>query len=462
MLTALLPVVGLAAAPVAYAATAFTFSPPQQSPLEATANYTGASNGTLATQPVVPGAVFDRFIQVWLENQDFDTVSSTATFQKLAAQGILLDSYYALTHPSEPNYLAAAGGDFFGLGNDDLINVPSNVSTIVDLLEAKNISWASYQENMPTVGYEGFNFASENYLNGSATEYDFYFRKHNPTIMYDSVVNDSSRLARHRNFNDFAADVNASALPQWIFITPNMVNDGHDTSVDFCADFLSFWLVPLLNDARFVTNRTLLLLTFDETETYTQNNRVFTVLLGGEEVITKNLTGTKDSTYYTHYSSLSTVEANWGLGSLGRGDTNKTMSNVFQLVANVTGYNNTEVTGDAIPLTNLTTIIPGPLNAQMWFPFTAPNISAVGAGGGSVHVASGVNTNLTISNAPMPVNLTAVNATLPADGYFNASAASASASNSTSGSGSSSSATEVRVAAAGVISAFIGAMALLA
>lgn len=122
------------------------------------------------------------------------------------------------------------------------------------------------------------------------------------------------------------SDVNASALPQWMFITPNMVNDGHDTSVDFAADWLEFWLVPLLNDTRFITNRTLLLLTFDETETYTENNRVFTVLLGGEGVIPKSLTGTTDSTYYTHYSPLSTVEANWGLGSLGRGDTNKCVS----------------------------------------------------------------------------------------------------------------------------------------
>ena len=79
MLAALLPVVGLAAAPVARAATAFTFSPPSKSPLEASGNYTGASNGTLATQSIVPGAVFDRFIQVWLENQDFATVSSTVS-----------------------------------------------------------------------------------------------------------------------------------------------------------------------------------------------------------------------------------------------------------------------------------------------------------------------------------------------------------------------------------------------
>jgi hypothetical protein len=39
----------------------------------------------------------------------------------------------------------------------------------------------------------------------------------------------SERAKRSRNFNDFAADLNASAIPQWAFVTPNMVNDGHGT-----------------------------------------------------------------------------------------------------------------------------------------------------------------------------------------------------------------------------------------
>jgi hypothetical protein len=37
----------------------------------------------------------------------------------------------------------------------------------------------------------------------------------------------SERAKRNRNFNDFAADLNASAIPQWAFVTPNMVDDGH-------------------------------------------------------------------------------------------------------------------------------------------------------------------------------------------------------------------------------------------
>jgi hypothetical protein len=167
-------------------------------------------------------------------------------------------------------------------------------------------------------------YTSKNYVNTSAPGYVYYVRKHNPTIIYDSVASVPSRLAKHRNFNDFAADVNASALPQWLFVTPNMVDDGHDTSIDYAASWLQYWLVPLLSNSNFNDNGTLVVLTFDENESYTENNCVLTLLLGG--AIPESARGTTDSTYYTHYSLLSTVEANWGLGSLGRGDTNKYVS----------------------------------------------------------------------------------------------------------------------------------------
>jgi Phosphoesterase family len=100
-----------------------------------------------------------------------------------------------------------------------------------------------------------------------------------------------------------------------------MVNDGHDTNINFMASWLQYWLVPLLSDNRFNDEKTLILLTFDENKSYNINNRIWAVLLGG--AVPSELRGTTDSTYYTHYSSMSTVQANWGLDSLGRGDTNK-------------------------------------------------------------------------------------------------------------------------------------------
>ncbi|KAH9016783.1 hypothetical protein EDB85DRAFT_2204763 [Lactarius pseudohatsudake] len=182
-----------------------------------------------------------------------------------------------------------------------------------------------------------------------------------------------------------------------------MINDGHDTTIDFAGQWVDYWLAPLLNDTNFNDNRTLILLTFDKTETYTVNNRIFAVLLGG--AVPESARGTVDSTYYTHYSSLSTVEANWGLGSLSRGDTNKTLSNVHSFVTNATGYTNLDIALADIPLTKITGIILGPLNVQYYESITAPLTSAVFA-------ASGVDTGFTVS-APAPVDLTVHGKTVP-------------------------------------------------
>ena len=86
-------------------------------------------------------------------SQDFYTVNDDRSFKDLKKHGLLLTRYYAHTHPSQPNYLAAIAGDYFGLNHDDDIRIPENVSTIVDLLESKDISWAGYFEGLPGPGF---------------------------------------------------------------------------------------------------------------------------------------------------------------------------------------------------------------------------------------------------------------------------------------------------------------------
>lgn len=56
----------VALVPAALAAQAPQFAPAAVNPLASSTNYTGASNGTISKQSVVPGKVFDRFIQVGL------------------------------------------------------------------------------------------------------------------------------------------------------------------------------------------------------------------------------------------------------------------------------------------------------------------------------------------------------------------------------------------------------------
>lgn len=97
--------------------------------------------------------------------------------------------YYAHTHPSQPNYLAALAGDYFGNNHDDWVRLPENVATVVDLLEDKDVTWAGYFEDMPGPGYMG------NASDGSTgTDAWDYVRKHK-WVFHLSLTNSSKTFA---------------------------------------------------------------------------------------------------------------------------------------------------------------------------------------------------------------------------------------------------------------------------
>ncbi|KJA23755.1 hypothetical protein HYPSUDRAFT_86572 [Hypholoma sublateritium FD-334 SS-4] len=312
---------------------------------------------------IVPGIVFDRYITIWLENINFATASADPNFAAFTKQGIRLTNLFSVTHPSEPNYVASVGGDYYGMNNDNLNHVPENISSVVDLLEERGISWAEYQEDMPITGFPGFqqlNVAGAN----------DYVRKHNPLIIYDSVANFSTRANNIKNFTLFDEDLRNDDLPQWMFITPNMTNDGHDTNMTFAGTWARGFLQPLLADSRFNAERTLIVLTFDENGSTDPQNRIDTVLLG--TAVPRELVGTTDSAFYNHYSNLATVQANWRLHTLGRYDVG---SNVFSFVG--------KHTGDKIrTLKNLSETVlnasyPGPFNSAPSGAFPIPNTRLV-------------------------------------------------------------------------------------
>ncbi|KAE8443951.1 hypothetical protein EG329_001175 [Mollisiaceae sp. DMI_Dod_QoI] len=337
------------------ASTTYASRPPFSTIEPAASAITAAEPSSTPLSPVsnVKGAAFDRIVQIWMENTDYDKAASDPNMQFLASQGITLSNYYAVTHPSEPNYVAVVAGDNFGIDSDDFLQIPANVSTVVDLLDTKGISWGEYQEHIPYPGFQGFNYSNQ------VTFANDYVRKHDPLVIFESVTSNSTRLSLIKSFDSFNSDLAAKTLPQWSFITPNMTNDGHDTTIAFTANWARDFITPLLNNTYFMNN-TLVVLTFDEDETYTNHNNMFTLLLGG--AIPTSLHGTTDSTFYNHYSMISTVSKNWGLPSLGRWDCN---ANVLALVANKTGYTNTVVN-----TTNLyfNSSYPGPLSDGQYIP----------------------------------------------------------------------------------------------
>ena len=313
----------------------------------------------------VPGAAFQRFAIIWLENTDYDKAVGDPNLAYLASKGITLSNYFAVTHPSEPNYVASIGGDNFGMDNDDFNQIPSNVSSVIDLLEERDISWSMYQEDMPYSGFEGYSWVNQQ------SQANDYVRKHNPAIIYDANTT-PDRLARNKNLTMFYEDLQAQSLPQWMFITPNMTDDGHDTSVTVAGTWTRSFVEPLLNDTRFMQNTTVLI-TFDENHTYTQQNRVLGILLG--DSIPHELIGTTDSNFYDHYSEIATVEANWGLHTLGRWDVG---ANVFSWVAEK--VNETPRAWDAATNANpsvfLNTSFVGPFSDAQKGPLPVPSTNA--------------------------------------------------------------------------------------
>ncbi|KAJ5738517.1 phosphoesterase-domain-containing protein [Penicillium malachiteum] len=338
-----------ALASVAQAATITTTEPPLAAIERAQATVVPQTWSTNVT-----GKAFDRFYQIWLENVDFGAAAENDDQKWLASKGIELTNYYGVGHTSQPNYIASVSGDTFGMDNDLFHDIPSNVSTLADLLNTKGISWGEYQEDMPYAGFQGYNYSNQK------TYANDYVRKHNPLVSFDQISSNDTALRLIKNFTTFYEDLDNKVLPQWAFITPNMTNDAHDTNVTYGSHWLRRFVTGLMNNTYFWDN-TLLLLTFDETETYNvpdadiydKRNRVFSILLGG--AVPKDKVGTKDETVYTHFSILSSIQANWGLPSLGRWDCG---ANLFQLVADKVNYTNWDVNANMLWINES---LPGPL-----------------------------------------------------------------------------------------------------
>lgn len=309
----------------------------------------------------VKGKAFDRFVTIMMENTDFDLAAGDPNMKRLAAKGLTLTNYFGTTHPSEPNYCAIYGGDNFGMDNDNFNQIPANASNIWDLLAAKGISFASYQEDLPYTGFQGFQYLNPG--NGA----DNYVRKHNPPVLFNSNVEKPERVNAIKDFVAFHQDLNNNDLPQHIFITPNELNDAHDTMITYGADWLFTFVSPLI-DNPFFMNNTLLVITFDENgDDGVFENRVFTILIS--DLLPEELIGATDDNVYTQYSNLATVEANWDLHTLGRWDV---PANVYSHVANITGD---VVREPQIPIGQffLNTSYPGAFGATKLAPMAVPN-----------------------------------------------------------------------------------------
>jgi Phosphoesterase family len=263
----------------------------------------GAPGSPNAAVTPYPGDAITHVFVIVLENESGAAAIRDSYLAQLAARGARLTSYHAVAHPSQPNYVAMLAGDTLVSddGNHDL-----GQSNLVDLLESAHHSWKAYLE-----GYPGKCFAGGS---ASSKQGGNYARKHNPFISFNDIRTNPARCANIVDASQLDSDIANGQFPEFSFYTPNLDNDGHDTSLAFASKWLKGFIEPKLADPKF-NSGTLVVVTFDEGTGNPADDALYTVLLGPMVV-----PGSSDATSYSHYSLLRTVESVFGLGSLGRSD----------------------------------------------------------------------------------------------------------------------------------------------
>jgi phospholipase C len=265
-----------------------------------------ANNSNESTFPV-PN--FEHIIMIVFENKGFETVIGNPlmpTYNKLAKEYTLLTDFYAIRHPSLPNYLALIGGDTFGISidcNDCFIDAPS----LPDLIEASGRTWKTYQEDMPEACFLG--------------DYGHYAQKHNPFVYFDPIRTDQSRCEQSIvPLTDLQRDIDMGSLPNFLFITPNLCNDSHDCSLDVTDAWLENLLATLTPALDNTSQSYLVVILFEEAQRPDGLGKLWERGGGHVAVVLYSplvKKGFEDPTRYNHYSLLKTISAAWGLSYLG-------------------------------------------------------------------------------------------------------------------------------------------------
>ena len=233
---------------------------------------------------------FDHVVVVVLENKAYSQLvgaGNTPFLTHLAATGAVLTHSYAITHPSQPNYLALFSGSTQGLTDDSCPHSYRGPNLAGALLAAGD-TFTGYSQSLPSVGYTGCSSGA-------------YARKHNPWVNFPALPS-----AVNQPMTAFPADL--SRLPKLSFVIPNLNNDMHDGTISQSDQWLSAHLG--LYQAWASSHNSLLIVTTDEDD-HNHANQVLTIFSGAHVKVGHYATTTN------HYGVLRTLLASFKLAPFG-------------------------------------------------------------------------------------------------------------------------------------------------
>ena len=231
----------------------------------------------------------------------------------LLGQYSLATSFYANLHGSFPDYAMLSTGELitqagWGLPND----FPISIDNLARELAGAGKTWKVYAQSLPSVGYTGGDVYP-------------YVKRHNPFAYTTDVLNSTAQANNIVPFTQFAADLAASALPNFSFVVPDVEHDAEDcpgggsscsdsTKLSTTDQWLQSNIAPLFSNAAFQRDG-LLVIWWDEgnsADTAYGGGRV-AIVLAGRTI----KPGYRSSTFYRHEDLLRTLAEGLGLGFPG-------------------------------------------------------------------------------------------------------------------------------------------------
>jgi hypothetical protein len=240
----------------------------------------GALAAVETTSTTPEETVPDKILVLVLENKSYSQVRKNAPFHRAFGEKYAYGTaFYAITHPSQPNYEVMQAGSTMGVSNS--YKKLYGKSLLSKTIEAGR-TYKVYADGMGT----------DNCRQG---DYRKYVRRHNPPAMWQ----DERALCEQFDVGGkkIGADIDAGTLPNVGFYIPDNCHNSHDCSLRTVADpWFQRKVERVMQGPDWRSGRLVIVLTADEDD-HNEGNRIFTAvahpsLLGRGAVSTKlNLYG---------------------------------------------------------------------------------------------------------------------------------------------------------------------------